>query len=319
MTSITKPFYAHFEDEGVTTFDYRFDETVSTITVDAERGTVLVPGSESFIPGILNKTVTVLRHFFAEQKDLQFDYVVRSNASTVINFAQLLPTLGAQKVMYGSTLVQLATSVSEGDGNVAASYLPLRFAHGTCIILHRDAVRLLLEYEATLHRDTIDDLSIAMFFKDISRLRLAGFGQIVAQQVGDQFAYFHSGMNLHRAFAFRCRHYDSEDRKIDIEDITSATSALQSRFIDMPRAYSFVKNVFYHTQNITPAILLFCRNRGAWSTDGSNIALDNVFGDPAPGTPKVLLVELLNGMSLAQNTSWTFVLDHQQGTQLLAL
>jgi len=316
FTNITRPWYKRFDKEGVTTWYYRYDETINTILLDKESMTMRIPGKESFIPGILDKTISAIQYLCAEDTS-HFEYVVRSNASSVLNFTQIIPTLEYRRVLYGSTLVQAAKTVGEQDGKIGADYLPLRFGHGTCIILHHTSIELLLTHLDMLKRDTIDDLSLACFFVDCMRQKLTPHN-LQAEQVGEQYLGFGPHINLHKAFTFRNRHFESTDRQIDIDMARAQVNALTTRFFDFPKQHSYVQKIMYHNRDITAIVFSFVREYGVWTTDGLNNKLDAVFGDPAPNVPKVLEVTLFNGTRLAQNTTWIFVFDKPNGSFLRA-
>jgi hypothetical protein len=115
-------------------------------SVAHERDGVLhVPGNESFVPGILHKTMEAFaycaRHF-------EFDFVVRSNISTVIDFPRLPIHELTDPVVYASAYVWN----KEDRANA--------FASGTNIILNRAAVEFLLAYRDRLDHGVIDDVAI---------------------------------------------------------------------------------------------------------------------------------------------------------------
>jgi hypothetical protein len=120
--------------------------SLSTCSDMHERDGVLhVPGTESFVPGILHKTMEALaycvRHF-------QFDFVVRSNISTVIDFPRLPLHELTDPIVYASAYMW------NKDDRANA------FASGTNIILNRAAVEFLLAYRDRIDHGVIDDVAI---------------------------------------------------------------------------------------------------------------------------------------------------------------
>ena len=69
ITNVTRVWYEHFKEQGVDTFFYRYSEDVSVLTIHAKESLVLFPGKESYVPGILNKTMDafVLQHIFLDK------------------------------------------------------------------------------------------------------------------------------------------------------------------------------------------------------------------------------------------------------------
>ena len=123
--------------------------------VSARDGTLHVPGDESFIPGILHKTLEALAYC---SKSFEFDFVVRSNISTVIDFSRLLTILPprSDSVVYASTHVWNENSRDEA------------FASGTNIILNAAAVAYVLSARGELMMDTIDDVALGMLLRRVT-------------------------------------------------------------------------------------------------------------------------------------------------------
>ena len=118
-------------------------------------GTLHVPGDESFIPGILHKTLEALSYC---TRSFDFDFVVRSNISTVIDFSRLFGILPepSDRPVYASTHVWNEHSGSEA------------FASGTNIILNAAAVAYVLAARSELRMDTIDDVALGMLLRRVT-------------------------------------------------------------------------------------------------------------------------------------------------------
>jgi hypothetical protein len=111
-----------------------------------QRGGVLyVPGLESCIPGILHKTLEALVYCV---RNFSFDFIVRSNISTVIDF----PRLPLHELT--DTLVYASAHMWNKDDRSSA------FASGTNIILNRAAVDFMLLHRGRIRHETIDDVAI---------------------------------------------------------------------------------------------------------------------------------------------------------------
>jgi len=139
-----------------------------TVEFDRDAMTIYVKGEETFIPGILNKTVEAIRAI-----GLEYDFVWRTNLSSVLDFDGLLrycrgqnhlPTVASlkvgpssgrsKKVFYaGYTGLADVTTNKDIDSNI-------RFASGSGFLLSREAVQYLIENETLLRRDLIDDVAI---------------------------------------------------------------------------------------------------------------------------------------------------------------
>jgi hypothetical protein len=129
-----------------------------TVEFDRDAMTIYVKGEETFIPGILNKTVEAIRAI-----GLEYDFVWRTNLSSVLDFDGLLrycrglnplPKEGLRCVFYaGYTGLADVTTNKDIDSNI-------RFASGSGFLLSREAVQYLIDNEALLRRDLIDDVAI---------------------------------------------------------------------------------------------------------------------------------------------------------------
>jgi hypothetical protein len=129
-----------------------------TVEFDRDAMTIYVKGNETYIPGILNKTVEAIRAI-----GLEYDFVWRTNLSSVLDFDGLLrycrglnplPKEGLRCVFYAgyTGLADVATN-KDIDSNI-------RFASGSGFLLSREAVQYLIDNEALLRRDLIDDVAI---------------------------------------------------------------------------------------------------------------------------------------------------------------
>lgn len=131
-----------------------------TVEFDRDTMTIYVKGEENYIPGILNKTVEAIRAI-----GLEYDFVWRTNLSSVLDFDGLLRYCrglnplpsgggGLRCVFYaGYTGLADVTTNKDIDSNI-------RFASGSGFLLSREAVQYLIDNEALLRRDLIDDVAI---------------------------------------------------------------------------------------------------------------------------------------------------------------
>ena len=141
-----------------------------TVEFDRDAMTIYVKGDETFIPGILNKTVEAIRAI-----GLDYDFVWRTNLSSVLDFDGLLRYCRGLNPLSGSPVASLKVGPSEGGLKKVfyAGYTGLadvatnkdidsniRFASGSGFLLSREAVQYLIDNEAMLRRDLIDDVAI---------------------------------------------------------------------------------------------------------------------------------------------------------------
>lgn len=176
---------------------------------DRDSGVLYVSGSESrtpldvqsHIPGVLHKSIVAMRHCL---DTLEFDFLVRSNISTVIDFGRLPVDELPRGVAYGSTCVW-----HSGE--------PRAFASGTNIILSRAATELLVSRSAELDMTTIDDVAIGAFF---ARAGVAAT-QLSSAMVWDT--------DDERGVVFRNRDFSDETRAADVRRMGQIVDRLLKR------------------------------------------------------------------------------------------
>jgi hypothetical protein len=173
-----------------------------TVEFDRDAMTIYVKGEETYIPGILNKTMEAIRAI-----GLEYDFVWRTNLSSVLDFDGLLrycrclnplSARGLRCVFYaGYTGLADVTTNKDIDSNI-------RFASGSGFLLSREAVQYLIDNEALLRRDLIDDVAIGALLEPrfgivhLDRCRIKTGEENVASVVS------------HGVFHFRCETYCHE-------------------------------------------------------------------------------------------------------------
>ncbi len=302
MLQATNRLYVNYSEQ-VTTFYYYRNPALSVVRLD---GCMLqLPGEESYCPGILHKTIQALEMFDMRN----FDFVVRSNASTVINFDVLLPLLEKEKLTayYGGPHVMESKEITATD-TVPREDLPLSFVHGTCIILRSDAVLFLCTHKHMCNLEINDDESIGLLFKQLQKEKPPCW-------LGKQYVSFAKTYNIDEILAFRNHHFHS-DRKEDVSNVEHAAKVLKQR-LAIKQTKPMVHCVRYHTKDITQQVLLLCKVNHHFTTDGNNSMLDYFFGDPAPGVVKTLHLEFDDKrIPFEQHATLTFQLSSHNTEKL---
>jgi hypothetical protein len=149
-----------------------------TVEFDREAMTIYVKGEETYIPGILNKTIEAIRAI-----GLDYDFVWRTNLSSVLDFDGLIrycngvveqrevskhkklsyeshKVLQHREVLYAGYIGWAENSELEADVD---SYI--RFASGAGFLLSRETVQYLLDNESLLKRYLIDDVAIGLLLE----------------------------------------------------------------------------------------------------------------------------------------------------------
>lgn len=116
--------------------------------LDVANKTLYVRGDECLIPGILHKTVEALSFFLGSGDE--YDYVWRTNLSSVLDFEGLERFISSFKALY-------AGYIGLGSLNNGSSTF---FASGAGFLMSRDVAMYLVENKEFLRWDLIDDVAI---------------------------------------------------------------------------------------------------------------------------------------------------------------
>ena len=170
MYETTRPYYKGFP---IVTLYYTYSGSSDPPYIKDD--ILYLPGKESFIPGVLNKTIDAFQ--WASER-YEFDYIIRSNISTVINIPGVISELSSEKIDYGGGFVGPLSTVGSGYG-VKEQHIGTIYSSGTFIILSKEAIDTLLKTRGDIQYDVIDDVSIGLWAK----------GRYVAKQVNSQLFY----------------------------------------------------------------------------------------------------------------------------------
>jgi len=289
MYYMTREWYKLFAPFGITTCYYMYDANVSQAIWDEKEMILRLPGKESLVPGILQKTLAAFDFF----KKHSFDILVRSNVSTVVNLLHVVNYLRSHPLTQEPKRAFFGTHImTTDDTSILAeddlkSHFPLRYAQGTCFALSKKLVNLILKKREKLIKAK-DTISIALFLKSAFN--------VTPMALGSQFVNIKYSYNINQITAFR-NHRINTNRKDDVSDIRQIVHVLKQRFfyLDKPRA---LRNVYYYNVDVTEKVKQLClasstkdekQRLAFWKPNGQNNSeLDELFGDPCPNVPKTL-------------------------------
>lgn len=125
-----------------------------------EDDVIYIKGAETYVPGILEKTIKA----FEITKNMEYDFLLRSNISTVIDYSKLDDILYKipDDVIYAGGSCRLLTWLDPDYGIHKVYNIP--FILGTSIILKREGVHKLINNKNVLSETIIDDVAIGLFF-----------------------------------------------------------------------------------------------------------------------------------------------------------
>lgn len=161
MKEITEKYYNKFEN--VTTIYYKFDKGI-TNKYEMEGNLLKIKGTESYLPGILDKTVKAMEYVVDNKYDC--DYLVRSNISTIVDFELLDKELSKKPIEYGGGLINELRMIDKSGGIVDETYFGLKYASGTAIVFSKNILDQVMAKRDKINYKLIDDVAIGLLMRD---------------------------------------------------------------------------------------------------------------------------------------------------------
>ena len=162
MQKALEKYYKSFPD--VCTIFYKYSEDMDAdVLMD---GSILhFKGKESLVPGVLEKTLNAFEYVIDNKNIDNYDYIIRSNISSIVNFDLLAKELEANPVsFYGGPQIQ--NLQWNGGGITDSTWYGTLFACGTCLIFTKEAIQYIASNKHLIHTNIVDDLAIAILFKE---------------------------------------------------------------------------------------------------------------------------------------------------------
>jgi hypothetical protein len=159
MIQIQKEYIKSYSGNNITFYFYCYKEDLEEEYI-IEENMIYIKGVESYVPGILQKTMKA----FEITKNMEYDFLLRSNISTVIDYSKLNEVLHEipDNVIYAGGSCRLLTWLDHDYGVNKVYNIPLVF--GTSIILKKEGVDKLIENKFLLDETIIDDVAFGIFF-----------------------------------------------------------------------------------------------------------------------------------------------------------
>ena len=179
--------------------------------------------------GILGKTLKSLEYLI--QKGLVYDFIVRTNISTLINLDLLynhLTNIPTENIYTGGFILNLQWLDPEA-GIIDETFFGTKFLQGTSIILSWDIVNKLVNNLNKIRYDIIDDVSIAIFIKQYATEAYKNSSKYMCS-----FMYFNSRLcklsdARDRIFI---RNKDERNRENDVKNMNKLVEYLQLKNIN---------------------------------------------------------------------------------------
>ena len=164
MKSIIDHYYKQ-NGNNIRTIFYKYSNIESDFLLNDN--ILHIKGQESFVPGILNKTIKAFEFILQTGIVEEYDYIIRSNISTIINFDLLIKDLENTPLQYyGGGLIHTLKWKDKNAGIVDDQYFGTAFANGTSIMMTKDALEYLINNKELINHNIVDDVAIGIFFME---------------------------------------------------------------------------------------------------------------------------------------------------------
>jgi len=224
MYNITRQYYA---SQNIPTIYYTFsDNENQEQEYNLQNDILQIKGKDTFIPGILEKTIKTFEYIKPELNN--YDYIVRTNISTIVNFNLLKKLLIQNPVEYGGRMLNIKGKDTL-NGIVDETYLNLDFVAGTCIILSSNLMSRFLQKKHLLNYTLIDDVSISVLlkeqFNDVTAIGFTDYYYVSRNFNGNDQELINSfNPNYHIFYRNRC----DENRAVDVRQMKVIVNELQN-------------------------------------------------------------------------------------------
>jgi hypothetical protein len=205
---------------------------------------VFIKGKENYI-NILFKTIEALEYINNKISN-NYDFIVRSNISTIINLDNLykyLTSISNTNIYTGGTIETLRWllqpyEISEQKQANRNDYYGLKYVQGTGIIMSNDVVQNILKMKQTIEYDMVDDVKLGVIIRDYFQEIYKNIeNQVLAKVTYNKFE--------EDCVFIRNRSYE---RKLDIHRMRNiVNSNILNNFIQYP---NFDKIIYITNKNI---------------------------------------------------------------------
>lgn len=186
MYKLTRKYYKKFNN--VITIYYRFCNKI-TDNYFLKRDILLIKGEETYVPGILDKTIKALSYFSSHD----YQYIVRSNISTIVNFTLLNNYLNKNTINYAGGFLNNLQWIDHAGGIKDNTFFGTIYASGTCILFNKDTFNYLINNIHNINYDILDDVSIGLLLKDIPKTDIGHF--YFVPEINDNYEYIKNNKN----------------------------------------------------------------------------------------------------------------------------
>lgn len=297
MRDILRSYLITLQKSDVAYLFYCYSPTIKSDYV-IEGDTLYIKGNESYVPGTIDKTVEAISIVRNLYDFTNITHIVRSNISTIVNFGLLIEHMKAELTDHASNyaseyasdyasdyaggMVMTITRVDKGSGIIDDQYNGIRYVSGTCIILSKKAVDLLLCNVHDINYTVVDDVSLGLFYAKhgIDAVKIDRMGYNVDQYVPTKLFYRNRRPNRFDDCSIMMRILSGIMNKDEDNDSSRINSNMKAR-------YGVIQNDEYRYTDVSK-IIVVCFVKDGRLIIPRTIKFNDYFGDPAPYVCKYL-------------------------------
>ena len=222
MYELTRAYYGQFTNVKTIYYHYSPDQTEEYVLID---DILRIKGTEVFGPAITVKTIKAFEYFEADL--FSYDYIIRSNISTIVNYHILQRELYKTPLDYGGS-INVIKWRDPLAGIVTDELIGLETISGICIILSTLFVKNMLDHKQFIRFDIMDDVAIGKYAKDFG-IPITSFTDMVQWMPNCHGNYDEVkqaiGDTLYQTMLYRNR--NDESREIDVHQMSHIITLLQ--------------------------------------------------------------------------------------------
>jgi len=187
-----------------------------------------IRGEESYL-NILKKSVDSMKYI---NNNYDFDYLIRTNISTVVNINKLCEFLenAPREKYYGCCWYLTLNNLDHRCGIIDNTHFGTRYAQGTNIIFSKDIVQSICHNNDKLNNSVVDDVAfgvyVSRYFPEAYEISSKYIPTMLFTQSNDNITTDYIFYRNRRYENSPERHTSEENRDNDIQTMTYLTSIM---------------------------------------------------------------------------------------------
>lgn len=195
MYNLTSKYYKNYEN--IKTIYYTYSDNIIEEYM-LEDDILYIKGEEGPGPKITLKTIKAFEYFRDDFNNNKYNFIVRSNISTIINFEIMEKELNKNNnYHYGGSYARKLDWLSPNDGIIDSTYFGTVFIVGIGIILSNDLMKIMLQNKHLIPFNIVDDVAIGIFVSKINSIKGFVFrDENIITNLSKCHAYYYKSFHL---------------------------------------------------------------------------------------------------------------------------